>query len=342
MMENNILKLLETLTAAPAVSGAEDGVVQILGDMLSGYGEVHTDALNNVTCTFGEGTHFLLEAHCDEVGMIVTEITDDGFIKLDACGGADARIMSAAEVCVYGKKVISGVICAMPPHLQTAEDEKKAVDFKDMAVDTGLTADELKELVSPGDRVIQKKNFTPLLNNMLSASCLDDRAGAAAIIMSLDRLKELPCKITVLFSTQEELGMRGAKIGPFGLDVDEAICVDVSFAYTPGCKKSDCGEIGKGAMIGFSPVLDRDISRELKAAALRRNIPYQCEIMSGRTGTDADVISVSQAGIKTGLISIPQKYMHQSVETVDLNDVKSVTDLICAYIGERAGDIKNA
>ena len=136
-----------------------------------------------------------------------------------------------------------------------------------------------------------------------------------------------------MFSSQEELGTRGAKIGAYSKNIDEFISVDVSFAYTPNCDKADCGIIGNGAMIGFSPILVK--------VADKNNIKYQREIMAGSTGTNADVITLSERGIKGGLISIPEKYMHQPCEVVNIDDIVSVSDLICAYIEEKAG-VQNA
>lgn len=335
----NILELLKKLTSAVAVSGAEENITELLREMLLPYGEVSVDSMNNVFCTFGEGYHFLLDAHLDEIGLIVTDITDDGFIKVGKCGGIDLRMLPASEVSVWGKREISGVISTKPPHLQTADEEKKAPKLSEIAIDTGYTKEELENLISLGDRITFRRNFTPLLGSFISSSCLDDRSGVAAILMSLDRLKTLPCKVTVMFSSQEEVGTRGAKIGAYLKNIDEAISVDVSFAYTPGCDKADCGEISKGAMIGFSPVLDKTISGKLVQVAEKNNISYQCEIMSGKTGTNADVISITESGIKTALISIPEKYMHQRVEVVDMNDIRSTSDLICAYMTERAGEI---
>lgn len=335
----NILNLLKTLTAPVGVSGAEENIVNVLTEILKPYGDVSVDCMNNVFCTFGEGYHFMLDAHIDEIGFVVTDITDDGFIKFDQCSRMDTRPLPAFEVSVWGKKEIKGIISTLPPHLQTADDEKKAPKLKNLAIDTGYTKNELVNMVSPGDRITFKKNFTPLKNNLISASCLDDRSGVCAILLALDELKKLPCKITVMFSSQEEVGLRGAKIGPFDKNVDESISVDVSFAYTPGCDKNECGEISKGAMIGFSPVLDKSISQRLVSVSEKNNIPYQYEIMSGRTGTNADVISVNSSGVKSALISIPEKYMHQAVEVIDLADIKAVSDLISAYIAERAGEI---
>ena len=337
-MEKTI-ELLKELTQTVGVSGCEENIVALLRKKLSSYGDVMVDNMNNVFCTFGEGYHFLLDAHLDEIGLIITDITDDGFIKFSNCGGIDARPLPAMEVSVWGREEVKGVISTLPPHLQSASDEKKIPKLSELAIDTGLTKDKLEKLVSLGDRITFKRNFTPLLNGLVSASCLDDRSGVAAILVCLDELKNLGCKVTVMFSSQEEVGTRGAKVGPYAKSVDEAISVDVSFALTPDCDKSECGELSKGAMIGFSPILDKEISRKLVDAAEKNNIPYQCEIMSGRTGTNADVISISEKGIKTALISIPEKYMHQRVEVVDTADVESVSRLICAYIKERIGDV---
>ncbi|MDE6470611.1 MAG: M20/M25/M40 family metallo-hydrolase [Eubacterium sp.] len=336
---NNTLELLKELTQTVGVSGCEENIVNLLKEKLAPYGNVTVYAINNVFCTFGEGYHFLLDAHLDEIGLIVTEITDDDFIKFSKCGGIDTRPLPALEVSIWGREEVKGIISTLPPHLQSADDEKNVPKLTDLAIDTGCSKEQLEKLVSLGDRITFKRNFTPLLNNYVSASCLDDRSGVAAILMSLDELKKLPCKITVMFSSQEEVGTRGAKTGVFAKNADEAISVDVSFAMSPGCDKSDCGELSKGPMIGFSPTIDKSISRMLVDVAEKENIPYQYEIMSGRTGTNADVIAVSENGIKTALISIPERYMHQRVEVVDVNDIENVSKLICAYIRERVGDI---
>lgn len=335
----NTVELLKELTSAVGVSGEENNIVDLLKTKLEPYGDVSIDAMNNVYCTFGSGYHFLLDAHLDEIGMIVTDITDDGFIKFNRVGGIDRRMLLGYEVSILGKEEVKGIISTLPPHLQTAEDEKKVPEFKDLSIDVGMDKEEIVKIVSLGDKITFKRNFTKLLNNQISASCLDDRSGVASVLMSLDVLKNLPCKITVMFSTQEEVGTRGAKIGPYAKKIDEFISVDVSFAYTPTCDKADCKEIGKGAMIGFSPILDKMISRKLVDTAKKNNIPYQCEIMNGSTGTNADVITLSENGIKGALVSIPEKYMHQPMEVVDISDIESVSKLICAYVKEKAGEL---
>lgn len=336
----NTIDLLKRLTSAVGVSGAEDNIVNVLKEILAPYGDVSVDSLNNIYCTFGEGYHFMLDAHLDEIGFVVKAITDDGFIKVSNVGGIDRRMLLASEVSVWGDKEYRGVISTLPPHLQKADDEKNAPDIDDISIDIGLTKNEAEEHISLGDRVTFKRNFEKLLGNQICSSVLDDRSGVCAILLALDELKKINARFTIMFSSQEEVGTRGAKIGPYSRDVDEAIAVDVSFGYTPMCKKSDCGEIGKGPMIGISPILDKDNSNMLISVAKQSNIPYQVEVMGGgHTGTNADVISVSEYGIKTSLISIPQKYMHSPIEIVDVTDVENVARLIVAYAKSKVGGI---
>ncbi|MCD7872889.1 MAG: M20/M25/M40 family metallo-hydrolase [Clostridiales bacterium] len=335
----NTEKLLEKLTYVPAVSGCEENLYSVLNELLSEYGKIEMDSMNNIFCTFGSGRHFLIDAHIDEIGFAVTSVSEKGFLKLAPSGGIDKRLLPGSEVDVWGKEHFSGIITAVPPHLQ--KNEKQVPDISDVAVDIGMDFDEALKNIPLGSRVTFKRHFDFLLNNCFSSNCLDDKAGAAALILAADKLKKFPVKITLMFSAQEEVGTRGAKSGLFGKNVDEAICVDVSFAMTPDCKIEECGEIGKGAMIGISPILNRDFSKGLVNTAEKNKINYQIEVMSGKTGTNADVIALSESGIKTALISIPLKYMHTPVEIVKTEDIESVADLMVSYIKERAG-VKNA
>lgn len=336
----NTVELLKKLTSAVGVSGKEDNIVALLKELLAPYGDVTVDNMNNVKCTFGKGKHFLLDAHLDEIGFIVKAITDDGFIKVDKCGGIDNRMLLASEVSVWGKEEIKGVISNLPPHLQKAGDEKKAPKLEDISIDIGMSKEEAEKVISLGDRVTFKRNFMELLGTQACSSVLDDRSGVASILLALEQLKGVNAKITVLFSSQEEVGTRGATAGAYGEDVDEAIVVDVSFGYSPLCKKSDCGEMGKGVMIGVSPILDNPMSSSMQNIAKEKNIPYQVEVMGGgHTGTNADVITITEKGIKTSLLSIPEKYMHSPIEIVDTKDVEATGSLIAEYIKKSVGDV---
>lgn len=337
---NRTTELLENLTSQIGVSGAESSICDELVKILEPLGDVSVDNLNNVFCSFGKGKHYLIDAHIDQIGFIVKEITKNGFVKVASCGGIDRRMLLASEVSVWGDREYRGVVSTLPPHLQKDNDNKNVPSLEEISIDLGFSYDYLINHINLGDRVTFKNNFYPLLNNQICSCALDNRCGAVALILAAEKLKRTNAKITLQFSSQEEVGTRGAVVGAYGKNVDEAIVVDVSFGYTPMCNKNDCGEIGKGPMVGFSPILDRNISKSICQIADKLSIPYQKEIMgTGRTGTNADVISTTQNGIKTALISIPQKYMHSPVEIVDTNDIENTADLIVEYIKSEVGEI---
>lgn len=334
----NTEELVKTLTQPCAVSGCENNLCDVISDIISSFGKAEIDDMNNISCTFGSGDyHIMLEAHIDEIGFVVTSITDKGFIKFSPVGGIDRRLLPANEVVIWGKEPVNGIISTIPPHLKKGDKTDGNYNISEMAIDIGMSREEAEKIISMGDRITFLHSYDKLLGSRVSSNCLDDRAGAASIILAAQKVKGLPVKVTLQFSAQEEVGTRGAVVGAYGKDIDEAIAVDVSFGFSHGCKKDDCGKLGKGAMIGISPTLDRNISDMFIKCAEANKINYQLEIMNGRTGTDADVITLTQSGIKCGLLSIPLKYMHTPVEVVDLKDIESVADIIAQYISEKAG-----
>lgn len=337
----DVRQILKDLTIGAGVSGYEQEIVPIAEKYLKEYGDVHTDALGNVILTIdGEGDGVLLDAHMDMVGMIVTAITPEGFLRVDACGHIDTRQLGAQQVTIHGKKNISGIVISTPPHLQ-GNSENNGMKMSDVLIDTGFSENEIKKIVSLGDRVTVNSEFTELLGDRVSCGALDDRAGMASLICALEYLREKGCekKITVSFSTREEVGGSGAKTAAFNAEAKELIAVDVSFADTPDSNSEECGELSKGPMIGVSASLDYDMSKKLIGTAKKCDIPYQLEIMGGRTGTDADGMTIARGGFISGLISIPLRYMHTGVEVVSVSDVENTGRLIAEYI---AGGNENA
>lgn len=337
----DVYSVLEKLTSVNAVSGDESKMLDTVQELLKDLGEFYTDSLGNIFCTFGEGHHIALEAHTDQIGFIVKSVSDDGFIKVDKCGGIDRRMLLASEVIVHGKEDLRGVISTLPPHLQKQGDEKSVPEISDISIDIGMSKEQADKYVSPGDKVSFYATFTKLLGSRVCSGSLDNRSGAAAVILAAQYIKEMNLKgikVTVMLSSQEELGTRGAKSGLYGKNICQTIAVDVSFGYSPLCKKEDCGELGKGPMIGYSPVLDKKISLSLADTADKLSIPYQREVMGAHTGTDADVISLTQSGIATGLVSIPLKYMHSPCEIIDTEDVINTAKLLAGYVKAKAGE----
>ncbi len=332
---NTLKNMIFELSEANGTPGEESEISNIIEKYVSGFAEVKRDSFGNVTARLpaGEKT-ILLDAHMDRIGMIVTGIEDGGFLRVAKCGGMDARVLAAQDVIIWGREPVYGVVTSTPPHLSTPEDAKKAKDFDSILIDTGMTKQEAEKLISPGDRITVKCPHGELENGRIFGTALDDRAGCAAIIRAAEliaKIKERP-SVELLFSSQEETGGDGAVTGSFNIDADECIAVDVSFADAPDMPSEKCGKLNKGSMIGIAPMLDYRISQKLKTIAEEKKIPYQLELMGDSTGTNADHIAISKGGVRTGLISIPQRNMHTGVEIIALDDVENSARLIAEYI----------
>lgn len=336
--------LLQKLSQAPGIAGEETAAVELVVQMLKEYTDsIRVNPLGSVIATIKEPDEgapaLLLDAHIDQIGLIVTHIEENGFLRVGNCGGIDRRLLLAQRVTVFGKRPFTGIIASKPPHLQSGEEAKKVPEMDEIFIDTGYSSKELESLVSLGDKVRVEGDFLELRNNRVAGPALDDRAGVASILLALEYLKKerYPSGLTVVFSTQEETGSAGAATSAYATAADMAVAVDVSFAYTSDAPEHKCGKMGGGVMIGMSPVLDRRLSNALIAAAKEKNISYQVEVMSGSTGTNADKIAVSRSGVRTGVLSIPQKYMHTPVEVVQAEDITSTAALLAEFV-LRAGD----
>lgn len=330
-------KTIIALSCAKGVSGDESEAAELALSMLKEFTEDCCIKNGNVIGhlgTKGGKPHILIDAHIDQIGLVVTHITEDGFLKISGCGGIDRRILSAQQVVVLGKEPVRGVICSVPPHLES--DESKVPEMSEFCVDVGMSREQAEEKISLGDKIVFAPHCEKLLGDRLSGTALDDRCGVAAILRALDIVKEeaLQCEVTVLFSTQEEVGERGAKIAAFDIDPDIAIAVDVSFALTADDSELKCGKMSEGCMIGFSPTLDRGLSEKFREIAVKNELPFQTEVMSGSTGTNADRFSVNRGGAKAVTLSIPLKYMHTPAEVISLSDVENTAQLIAAYLKE--------
>ena len=336
----DLKQTLRILTEQNGVSGDELNASRTALELLKKHApNAEIDAFGNVTavikCGNPEAKTLMLDAHIDQIGMIVTYIDDGGFIKVGACGGLDMRTMLAQSVTVHGGKPVQGVVCTLPPHVST--DHSKVPEIGEISIDIGMSKEQAERVISLGDRVTVNSRFREL-SERICAPSIDDRAGVCVILRALELLQQKKPRydIAVCFSAQEETGERGAKQAAFRLAPDEALIVDVSFGRTPDSAAHETAEMGSGAMIGASAVLDRGITERLKRLAEEKNIPYTVEVMPSSTGTNADAVSVSRSGVKCGTISIPIRYMHTPIETVSVSDIEAAAKLICEYAG---GDV---
>ncbi len=332
-LEKTIIQLADT----SGVSGDETKAAELALSMLKEYTDDCYIKNGNVIGHLGKKgakPHILIDAHIDQIGFVVTYITDDGFVKISNCGGIDRRLLLAQQVTILGKESVTGIVCAIPPHLET--DESSVPELNDICIDIGMTKSQAEEKISLGDKIVFSSKCKKMQGDRITGAALDDRCGIAAILRSLEIVKDkkLNCEVTVMFSTQEEIGERGAKIGVFDIEPDIALAVDVSFALTADDSELKCGKMGKGCMIGFAPTLDKELSGRFKEIAQKNNMPYQIEVMNGETGTNADRFSVNKSGVKAVTLSIPLKYMHTPVEVISVSDVENTAQLIAAYLEE--------
>lgn len=331
-------EILRRIAIAPGVSGTESATADAIEKIMKPLSDnIRRDALGNLICEINPGKEksIMLIAHMDKIGLSVTGIDKkSGFLRVAKCGGTDIRTLSAARVKVYGKKTLDGVVISVPPHLADKKTDNTATPIDKTAVDCGLPYEEIIELVSAGDRIEIRLPFTPLLGTKVTSPYIDDTAGCTAIIKAVEEIKDkdIPYTVYAVFSTREEVGKQGAKTAAFGVEPDEAIVTDVSFAVQKGVGEEEGAPLGSGAMIGYAALLQKSMSDELKAAAKNKNIPFTTEVMGRTTGTDADVVTVTKKGVVTGLVSIPIRYMHTPVETVDIKDIEAVASVMAEYI----------
>ncbi len=332
-------EMLKTLCGVDGNSGSEKLAAELAKDILSEYGNTRIDNLGSVICEVApikNDRHVMLDAHLDQIALMVINIEENGFLRTFPCGGIDRRGIFGTKVRVLGKEgEYLGVVCSVPPHLQ--DKERKNPERDEIFIDIGYNKEEAEKRVRLGDRVMMCGKWSDIGDGYVTGPALDDRAGCVTILEALDILKdkELPCGLTVVFSTREETGGQGAGAAAFAVAPTEAIEIDVGFGKTPDTTEINSKAMKKGPVVAFHPALDNEISGKLIALAKKNDIPYQIEAFGGiSTGTNADDITIAGPGVRTGLISIPQQYMHSIIEKVSVDDVKNVGKLLAAFVME--------
>ncbi len=320
--------LLQRMSEIPAVSGYEKDMYSVLEDEFSSLvDDIYTDEMGNfIAVKKGKdnGIRVMIAAHIDEIGLMVKKIDEDGFIKISAVGGIDPRTLPAQKVCVHGARKIPGVIGAMPPHLLSKKKKEKAHELDDLYVDTGYEKEKVEELVNVGDVITVKRKFYELKNNHVSGKALDDRAGVLMMYECARELNNVSHKADIYFvaTSQEEIGVKGGLTSAFNLEPQIGIAIDVTHGLMPGVDKSKAVEMDEGPVISFGPHVHPDLYDLFKNTAENRSIPHQIQPSPSPFGTDAAGIQVVRSGVATALISIPQRYMHTSVETISLENIK--------------------
>ncbi|MFZ5917849.1 MAG: M42 family metallopeptidase [Chloroflexota bacterium] len=332
-------ELLKQLTEARGPSGYETEIREIVRQRFAPFAdEVRTDTLGNVIALKRGDTPqprptIMLAGHMDEIALMVTRV-EEGFLHITEVGGFDPRVLLGQEVIVHGRRELPGVIVSVPPHFTAAAERNKAVPLDKLLVDVGLPPEQVAALVRVGDLITIHRRFTELSGGWATCKSMDDRAAVAAIVICLEELSRLKHRwdVYAVATVQEEETLGGAFTSAYGLAPTVAIALDVTFGHQPGLSEAETVKMGQGPSITFGPNIHPKMHQGLVEAAKALELPYQLEPAPGPTGTDAWAIQISREGVPTGLLGIPLRYMHTSVETLALKDVERAGRLLAGFI----------
>lgn len=335
--------LLEELIMVPGVSGYEDPIRKRIRELTEDcLDRVEIDALGNLIGTRdGQGKgHIAFFAHMDELGLVVTNITPDGFIRLRKMGGIDDRILASRQVRLFTSQgaEIPGVVAWVPPHMaiEGQKELDKVVPWQNLVIDIGArSAQEVKTMgVKVGDPIVFTKQISRLANNLLTSRGIDNRAGCAALITVIRSLKDMQPgpAISFVFTTQEENGLRGAAVAGCRLRPDGAFIIDTASAPDfPGVPDIYRGQfqIGKGPLLRLVDsrmVTHQGLREYVEKLASEKDIPLQLGVVGG--STDAAAVQLAADGIPALAVCIPCRYTHATVETVSLDDIRTTVNLM--------------
>jgi endoglucanase len=294
----------------------------------------------------GGTPRIMLAGHADEIGLMVTFIDKEGYLSFTGLGGWDTQVLPGQRARIKTKNgVIIGVIGRKPIHLLQEEDRKKVVKMEDLWIDIGAKdKDEASELVAIGDPAVLDYGYQELRNGLVAARGFDDRIGAFVVLEGARLAKALHPKAAIyaVATVQEEIGLRGARTSAYEIDPKVGIAVDVGFATdTPSMDKDKkrLGEItmGKGPIVTRGPNINPPLFDLFVKTAQANDIPYQIEGYPRGTGTDANAIQLTRSGVATGLLGVPNRYMHSPCEIVHVEDLENIAKLIaktCAAIDD--------
>ncbi|MCF0123545.1 MAG: M42 family peptidase [Ruminiclostridium sp.] len=333
---------LAALCQGSGPSGREGEVLQIAAELLRPLvDEVWTDRFGNLIglrrCGKPDAKRVVLDAHLDEVGLLITG-AEEGFLRFRSVGGIDPRMLPNREVTLLTDPPTFGLVAVLPPHVQKPGDSNKSVSLDELFIDAGLPQEAGEKLV--GTFAVPRSFFQGHLNGVVSAKAMDDRAGFVSLLRTLELLKDtsLDVDLYIMGSSREETNGGGALVGSFGIRPHCFVAVDVTFARTPDSPKDDTFPSGQGPAIGIGPNITRWMSDRLIRKAKAMDLSWSPEVMSGNTGTNAWRVQTAREGVATAVLSIPLKYMHSPVETLDLGDLESASALLAAFVKDLAAE----
>jgi len=346
-MEQSSKQFLYDILTTPSPTGFEQKVQRIVRERMKDYAEtIETDFHGNVIVGINTKAKrkIMLAGHCDQLGFMVKYISDDGYIYISPLGGHDPVILPGTHVTIYTEENgdIAGVIGRKPIHLQKQEERGHGkITFEDLWVDIGAKdRKDAEKIVTIGDPMTVRLGVTELRGNLISSPGLDDKSGVFVVMEALRLLtgSKLNVGVYAVSTVQEEVGLRGAKTAAFGIDPEVGIAVDVTFATdNPGIsdkKQAEC-KLGEGPAFGRGPTSNPVVDKLLIEAAKKAKSPYQLVPSSKIVGNDSAAMQVNRAGVASGSIDIPNRYMHTQVEVCSLKDMENAVYQLRAVFGNQ-------
>lgn len=323
------------------MSGYEQSVQEVVRAYAAPFAdEVTTDVHGNVVAIANPGSdvRLMFDGHCDQLGLLVSYVDEAGFLYFQTVGGWDPQQLVGQRVSVWTEGgPISGVISRKAIHMLSPEERKVVVDLKDMWIDIGARdRAEVESVVRIGDAVTVQLGMQEMRNGLANAPAMDNRSGVWVVIEALRRATErgLSCSLFAASTVQEEIGHRGARTAAYGIDPHVAIAVDVTHATDcPTIDKRQRGEVtlGGGPVLVRGPNINPHVGDCLTRLAVAGNIPHQSAALGRAAPNDSNALQVTRAGVATGLVQIPNRYMHSAVETISLADLDHAAELLAAF-----------
>ncbi len=339
MLNDSSIAFLKQLLDTPGPSGFESAPAKVWRTEAATFASVRSDVIGNSMAEVAGsgGPTILLAGHIDEIGVIVTWIDENGFVFIEAIGGWDTQVLVGQRLRFLGRHgEVYGVVGKKPIHLMKPEEREKVTKFADLWVDIGaLNRAEAAERLSVGDCGVLDAKVTDMPNNRIVSRSIDDRIGAFIVLEALRRYAAKPgaARVVAVATCQEEIGYSGggARVAAQALGPQMAIAVDVTFATDhPGIEKKEVGEhkLGGGPVLTRGSVTSPVVFRLLRDTAESLQMPYSLHAAGRATSTDADAMQLARDGVATGLVSIPNRYMHSPNEMVSLDDLDQAATLI--------------
>jgi putative aminopeptidase FrvX len=349
-MNAESLNFLRRLLETPSPSGFEQPIQEEVRKYVASFAdEVTTDVHGNVIVARNPKAplRVMYAGHCDQIGFLVQHIDNEGFLYVLPIGGWDAMVLIGQKMTVWTTSgPVFGAIARKPIHLLTDEERKQVPKLKDLWLDIGAQSkDEAAALVRIGDPVTLQLGYVEMRNGFASSPGMDDKTGLWVAIEALRRTspKKLNCALFAVSTVQEEIGLRGATTSAYGVNPHVGIAIDVTHATDcPTVDKKQEGDIslGKGPVIYRGPNMNPVVVEKLVETAVAGEVPFQMSASGRATGTDANTIQTSRGGVATGLVSIPNRYMHSPVEMISLEDIDRAADLLAGFALRLSGDEK--